>query len=224
MLFLGLSPPRNVEVVSDASGSLGFRAYLNGAWFSGSWVVLQKSQSIAYNELFPVVLAARFWGAQWPRQHILLSCDNEAVVHILNTRTSKVPALMHLLRDLLLSATRFSFSFSTEHVPKGHNKIADALSRFGWQDFWCLVPHTNPQPTPLQQLLLDQLTTPLFRDDAGANPIRQLSYVSKLVNVRQIALCALLMNGLCVFLLPSWRILSGLLPSRSTCQLCDHFT
>lgn len=83
-LFPGLSPPADVEVISDTSGSLGFGAYLNGAWFSGSCADQQQSQSIAYKELFPVVLAARDRGAQWPRQHILFRCDNEAVVHILN--------------------------------------------------------------------------------------------------------------------------------------------
>ena len=129
-LFPGMSPPADVEVVSDASGSLGFGAHLNGAWFSGSCADPQQSQSITYKELFPVVLAARVRGAQWPRQHILFRCDNEAVVHILNSRTSKVPALMHLLRDLLLSEARFSFS--AKHVPGVHNEIADALSRFRW--------------------------------------------------------------------------------------------
>lgn len=37
---------------------------------------------------------------------------------------------MYLLRDLLLSAARFSFS--AKHVPGVHNEIADALSRFRW--------------------------------------------------------------------------------------------
>ena len=60
----------------------------------------------------PVVIAALVWGATWPCQHVLFHSDNEAVVHIINNRSSKVPALMHLLRDLLMSATCFYFSFS----------------------------------------------------------------------------------------------------------------
>lgn len=76
---------------------------------------------------------------------------------------------MHLLRDLLLSVARFSFSFSAQHVPGGHNEIADALSRFRWQDFWSLVSHNNPQPTTLPQLLLDQLTSPHCRNDVSAS-------------------------------------------------------
>ena len=84
----------------------------------------------AYKELFPVVLAADIWGPQWSRRHVLFRCDNEAVVHILNSRTSKIPCLMRLLRHLLASAAHFNFSFASHHVPGVSNRIADALSRF----------------------------------------------------------------------------------------------
>ena len=39
--------------------------------------------------------------------------DNEAVVHMLNSRTSRTPPLMQLFCSLLLSAARYSFSFSS---------------------------------------------------------------------------------------------------------------
>ena len=42
-LFPGMSPPPDIEVVSDASRSLGFSAYFNGAWFSSSWADLSQS-------------------------------------------------------------------------------------------------------------------------------------------------------------------------------------
>ena len=38
--------------------------------------------------------------------------------------------ILTLLRDLVLSAARFSFP--AKHVPGVHNEIADALSRFRW--------------------------------------------------------------------------------------------
>ena len=75
-----------------------------------------------------------------------ISVDNEAMVHVVNTRSSKVPVLMHLLPALLLSAARFSFSFSATHVPGAQNQIADAISRFRWHEFWCLAPHAHLQP------------------------------------------------------------------------------
>ena len=50
------------------------------------------------------------------------------------TRTAQVPALMHLLRDLLLSVC-WGFTFTAAHVPGVENKIADAISCFCWQEF-----------------------------------------------------------------------------------------
>ena len=101
-LFPGMSAPTDVEATSDAAGSLGFGAYFNTEWFSGAWAPSQADLSIAYKELFPVVVASHVWGSQWFRRHVLFRSDNEAVVHILLSRTSKVPCIMRLLRLLLL--------------------------------------------------------------------------------------------------------------------------
>ena len=79
---------------------------------------------------------------------------------ILTTRTSKVPALMHLLRGLLLSAARWGFTFTAAHVPGVENKIADAISRFCWQDFRQLALEAHLSPCPIPQLLLDSLKPP----------------------------------------------------------------
>ena len=102
----------------------------------------------------------RSWRSWWARKHVLFRSDNEAVVAILTTRTSKVPALMHLLRDLLLSAARWGFTFTAAHVPGVENKIADAVSRFRWQEFRQLAPEAHSSPCPIPQLLLDSLTPP----------------------------------------------------------------
>ena len=90
---------------------------------------------MACQEFFPVVIAAHLWGSLWARKHVLFRSNNEAVIAILTTRTSKVPALMHLLCDLLLLAARWGFTFTAAHVPGVENNIADAISRFCWQEF-----------------------------------------------------------------------------------------
>ena len=108
-LFPGMAAAPDLVVTADASGSLGFGAYFRGEWFSGSWTTSQFSQSIAYKELFPVVIAAHLWGPQWARHYVLFRSDNEAVVHILNSRTSKISDLMCLLRHLLPSSMFLRF-------------------------------------------------------------------------------------------------------------------
>ena len=109
-LFPGMTATTNLKVTSDAAGSIGFGAYFYGQWFYGPYAPSQAQQSIAYKELFPVVIAAHLWGHLWTKRHVLFRSDNEAVVAILTSRTSKVPALMRLLRDLLLPAAQFNFT------------------------------------------------------------------------------------------------------------------
>ena len=159
-LYPGVPVVSDVEVVSDASGAIGYGAFYNREWFNGVWMESQRSESIAYKELFPIVLAANVWGSSWAKQHVLFRSDNEAVVSILNRRTSKIPILMRLLRNLLLSAARLNFSFSSEHIPGVHNTTADALSRFNWQEFHRVAPMAQQAPTPIPPWLLVDLTSP----------------------------------------------------------------
>ena len=70
----------DLVVTSDASGSLGFGTYFRGEWFSGSWTTSIASQSIAYKELFPVVIAVYLWSPQRAKHYILFRSDNKAVV------------------------------------------------------------------------------------------------------------------------------------------------
>ena len=91
-LFPGLLPQADVEVSSDAVGSIGYGAYVKGHRFAGFWARSQQLQSIAYKELFPIVLAAHVWGHFWVKNNVLFCSDNNMVVHILNTRASRVAA------------------------------------------------------------------------------------------------------------------------------------
>lgn len=155
--FPGMSSEPSLEVCSDASGAIGYGAIFKGKWFNGFWDPLQFNQSIAYKELFPIVLAAHLWGSQWSGHHVCFKCDNEAVVHILNNRTSKIPLIMRLLRKLLLQAANFNFTFKSHHIPGYANSIADSLSRFHWQAFRQLAPQAEDQPTSIHPLLLKDL-------------------------------------------------------------------
>ena len=52
-------------------------------------------------ELVPIVLAVAMWGNLWRNSHVLIRCDNLAVVMVLRTRTCKDAVMMHLLRLIL---------------------------------------------------------------------------------------------------------------------------
>ena len=57
------TPAKNLELYTDAAGSLGFGEYFQGRWFQGHWppnMQLDQKQgiSIEWQELFPIVACA----------------------------------------------------------------------------------------------------------------------------------------------------------------------
>ena len=80
-LFPGMSATPDLEVTLDASGSLGFGAYFRNKWFTGSWAPSQAAQSIAYKELFPIVITTRVWDSSWSQRHVLFRSDNDSVIN-----------------------------------------------------------------------------------------------------------------------------------------------
>ncbi|VDI39408.1 Hypothetical predicted protein [Mytilus galloprovincialis] len=142
---------------TDASGSIGFGGYYKGLWFAESWpsmfsnlVVDEKEVSIAFRELYPIVVSAVLWGHMWKKQRIIFMCDNEATVAILKKGRSKSAYIMPLVRRLTLIAAQQNFVFLSKHVPGKFNSKADALSRLQInkfrrlakeaQEFPCIVP------------------------------------------------------------------------------------
>ena len=125
----------------------------------GRWSLLQLPLSIAYKELFPIVLAASLWGHQWSAKWVEFRSDNTAVVKALRSGTSGNSNLMVLLRHLSLLVARHSFAFTAHHVPGKSNAIADAISRFKFQRFRQLAPYASPIPTwvHVPPWVLDQL-------------------------------------------------------------------
>ena len=139
------------SVSSDAAGALGYGAISGHDWFVGKWSTAQQPLSIAYKELFPVVVAASLWGHRWATKRVEFCSDNMAVVSVLSSGTSKDQKnTMVLLRYLSLVAAHNSFTFT----PEQDNSIADALSCFDFQHFHHLAPHAAPMATAIPPSLL----------------------------------------------------------------------
>ena len=82
---------QTVIVTSAALGTWGCGAYCLAAWLQYQWPPGLKDQHITVKELLPIVIAIAILGAEWANKSILCHCDNEAVVHIINSGTSKDP-------------------------------------------------------------------------------------------------------------------------------------
>ena len=162
-LFLPPFSPATVFIplVTDAAGSIGYGAYLHPCWFQGKWLpqhTLGSSPdiSITWQELFPIYLAGAIWGpiASWCNRHVQFSCDNQAVVSIINTKSSKIPRIMDLLRPITLFTLKYNFTLTAIHFEGAQNGIADSLSRFQMERFRELAPEASPTGYPILEYLI----------------------------------------------------------------------
>ena len=144
-----------LQLFTDSAGgqSLGFGAYFAGKWacgqWPGSWINAGITQDITALEFFPIFDAVNIWGKTFKNKKILFHCDNLAVVHIVNSMTSKSVRVMTLLRSFTLLCLKLNIAFKAVHVSGTSNKIADSLSRSLFQKFRQLAPEALPEPTPV---------------------------------------------------------------------------
>ena len=103
--------------------------------------ILQQQLSINALELVTVVVAAKVWGRHWQGRRIVVHCDNEVAVTVLNTGRAHNTFLLSCLREIEFLAARFEFEIRANHIPGVENRISDALSRWDMspkyeQEFW----------------------------------------------------------------------------------------
>ena len=152
-LFLGgdvLSSP-DLQLFTDASGSHEYGGYLNGEWFQAPWLpqhLLNPTMGIRidWQELFAIYIACYLWGPSRSGKPICMWCDNLPVVYIINSKRSKSPRIMHLVRAITILTLEHNFSFTARHIPGLDNSIADSLSRFPMNRFRHLAPNTSSSP------------------------------------------------------------------------------
>ncbi|XP_068761877.1 uncharacterized protein [Montipora capricornis] len=152
-LFLGgdvLSSP-DLQLFTDASGSHGYGGYRNGEWFQAPRLpqhLLNPTMgiSIDWQELFAIYIACYLWAPSWSGKHICMWCDNLPVVSIINSKRSKSPRIMDLVRAITILTLEHNFSFTARHIPGLDNSIADSLSRFQMDRFRHLAPNASPFP------------------------------------------------------------------------------
>ncbi|XP_069109890.1 uncharacterized protein [Argopecten irradians] len=146
---------------TDAASTKGFGDFFKGKWFSEEWpldlpYITDGTLSMAFLELYPIVVAAVLWGDQWTCKRIKFYCDNQATVQIISKGRSKEPIIMKLMRTLIMCAANNNFAVYSEYFPGIKNEIADALSRFQIARFRRLAPYADLHPTrcpPLEQIL-----------------------------------------------------------------------
>ena len=125
-----------LDFYSDASKnfSLGFGAICEKSWMQHKWTDVNVNESmnpsIQYLELYAFVAAVLAWIHRFQNKRIIIFCDNEAVVNIINNSSSTCKNCMVLVRFITLHCLIFNVRLFAKHVSSKNNAISDSLSRF----------------------------------------------------------------------------------------------
>ena len=143
----------DIQLYTDAASTKGFGGYLAGRWFYGAWpddlinyLPEKKTLSIAFLELYPIVMAAVLWGSEWTKKRIVFHTDNKAVTGILRKGRSRCSNIMLLMRRLTWCAAVNNFCFKAAFVEGCLNTVSDSLSRFQIARFRQLAPQAQETP------------------------------------------------------------------------------
>ena len=139
---------------SFANRKLGFGGICSKLdWFFGQWepnYIQSLRPSIEYLELYAVAVRLFLYGERFSNQTLLLHCDNNSVMQMLNNTTSGCEHCMHLLRMIILRGLYYNFRVRAHHVGTRANGVADSLSILQWDRFLKLTGGSrNKFPTLL---------------------------------------------------------------------------
>ena len=87
------------------------------------------SFSIVHLEMLNILVAIRVWGNVWKHQHILIKCDNQAVVSVLNSGKTQDLTLAGIARNIMMEMSEQDIDLQVIHILGVENKVADLLSR-----------------------------------------------------------------------------------------------
>ena len=120
-----------LDFFTDASGKHGFGGVCSNAWMYGVWPewLLQLKPSIEYQELYAVVAAALAWLSRFSNNRIIIFCDNQSVVHMINNTSSSCPNCMLLIRILVLHSLKYNIRVFARYVNTKLNRCADLISQ-----------------------------------------------------------------------------------------------
>ena len=88
---------------------------------------------------------------------MVVHCNNQAIVCMINSGYSKDKSIMHLMRCVFFFRAFWDFNLRAEHVLGEKNVAADALSRDNLALFFQVSPMATREPTTVPQALIDML-------------------------------------------------------------------
>ena len=161
--FIDLSEVLDAEVLdfyTDAVKGefLGLGAVFGEHWLFARWepnYIKHFDPSIEYLELLGICMAYFAWCDELRNRRIILFCDNQSVVTMVNNTSSKCKNCMILIRKLTLKCLQNNARVFCHWVKGSLNQRADFLSRQKICQFKKLVTGAkiDPEPTKLPEEL-----------------------------------------------------------------------
>lgn len=144
-------------VFSDASDiAAGFVCY--NSWsmflFEGKYLWMRK-KSIAWRELFAVVLLICTFGPRLQSSYVTMFVDNMSMVQCINSGKSKDPSIMGLIRALYYYTSLYHINYKAIHLFSADNAVADAISRLQFDRFRFLHPSADLNMTLPMECIID---------------------------------------------------------------------
>ena len=147
---------QELDFYSDASGSIGYGAVCRNLWMYGTWDpdFLKEEPSIEFLELYALVAAVLAWMDRYKNKRVILFCDNQGVVSMVNKTTLSCKNCMNVIRLFVLHCMKLNTRVFARYVKTRENTRADQLSRGKLRLFKSMNPQYGRYPTPVPELLI----------------------------------------------------------------------
>ena len=156
--FSNVISGRDIAFYMDASKNelLGFGKHCGSSWMAAAWpeeLILKFNLSIEFLELYAMTAGILAWLHNFQNSKLVLHCDNQSVVHMMNQHSSKCGRCMVLIRIIVLYSLINNVRIYAVHVRSAKNEIADSLSRFQMRRFERLTKNMkmDAEMTPVPQ-------------------------------------------------------------------------
>ena len=89
------------------------------------------SFSIVRLEMWNVLIAIRVLADEWSNCSLVIKCENEAMVNVVNSGVTRDNVLVAMARNIWLTTASPNIKVRLVHIPGMDNECADLLSRWG---------------------------------------------------------------------------------------------
>lgn len=108
-----------------------------GGFFSGKFfhlkfpeIILENEFSINVLELLAVMICVKIWGHLLEGKKIVILCDNQTTVSVLNSGKARRQTMGSILRKICFFEAKYQFMVKASYIEGAQNRYADLLSRW----------------------------------------------------------------------------------------------